>query len=310
MNKIIAGFVAAVATATVLAPVSHADTVFVGGTGTGYVPQGSPQRLVEALVPSPGVITSVLYDGSPVARPGASAGVVLQAIEAAKAPTTVVGVSKGAQVARAAEAKDTNPNTQYVFIADPDDDNGISRRLGISPPKRPLTHDTTIVVGEYDGVGDLPDRPNPLAIVNAIVGWGVIHTQYGTGSADDPLTRLDEAKVTTSKNPNGTTVTRKFVPTKNLPILKAFRDTELTLTHQSSMVDGWNKALKPVVDSGYSRNDASKAGVSASTAPLSSNDKVKSGNKVEPKTKAPQADTKSSKTEAPAKESTDNDSKE
>lgn len=54
----------------------------------------------------------------------------------------------------------------------------------------------------------------------------------------------------------GTTTTRHLIPTRNLPILKPLRDTELTLTRQTRISDALNAALKPAVDAGYSRNDA------------------------------------------------------
>ncbi|AXH48846.1 membrane protein [Mycobacterium phage Steamy] len=272
MNKntlMLAAAAAAGAAAILLAPTAAADdAVFIGGTGTGIVPQGDPTGLVQPFVPNIDHLTDVQYNGSPVANPSDGVPIALDAVRGTEGPTTIVGLSKGAQVAHGVEAQDTRTDTKYVLIGDPDDDHGISRQFGLSGPKRDFTHDVNIVVGEYDGVGDMPDRFNPLASLNAIAGWAFVHTQYGNGTADDPLTHLNDAKVSTSKNPNGTTKTRTVIPTAHLPLLKPLRDTELTLTHQTRLTDSIEKALKPHIDAGYSRND------------------TKDGNKVEPATKA------------------------
>lgn len=260
---------------------AETDVVYIGGTGTGvslpvlspvFGSGGSGEAFAEVFVPDRGQITNLVYDGSPVANPHAAVPAALAAVQAHDDPAVVIGLSKGAQVARAAEAKDTNAATRYVLIGDPDDDNGISRRLGLSPAKAPITHETTIVVAERDAVGDFPDRPwNLLAVAESLASWGVVHTQYGNGTAGDPLTRLEEADVTVTPNGNGTSTTRKVIPVRELSILKPLRDTERTWTGHDRITDEIERHLKPAVDAGWSRNDKPA---------------VKDGNKVEPQTKA------------------------
>lgn len=242
-----------------LAPTASADNVvFIGGTGTGIIPQGKPRGLIDPFVPNVDNITSPVYDGSPIANPQNGVPIIAPIVAAQPGPTVVIGASKGAQVARGIEAVDTRTDTQYVYIGDPDGPNGISRRSGLSPKPRPATHNVRIVNAEYDGVGDMPDRFNPLATVNALAGWAFIHTQYGNGTDADPLTHLGNGRNTVVRNPNGTTTTHTLIPTKHLPLLKPLRDTELTLTHQARRTDALEAAIRPVIDAGYSRNDKPK----------------------------------------------------
>lgn len=270
-----AGLTAAIAASMLAGPEAHADTdvVFVGGTGTGMVPTSStvPGGFTAPFVAgNVDTATNVRYDGAPWANPQAAAPKVKDIVAQQDNPVTVIGLSKGAQVARAAEQRDTRPDTRYVLIGDPDDDHGISRAYGFSPKKREFTHDVNIVTAEYDAVGDFPDRPNNfLAVANAMAGWQVLHTQYGTGKASDPLTRLNEAKVTTTTNPNGTTTTRTLIPTKNLPITQGIRNTLKRFGHTTAdkVVDQMDAKLRPTIDKGYSRNDKPKPASKPAKAP-------------------------------------------
>lgn len=238
------------------------DVVYLGGTGTGYDlagvlgTGGDGNAFADVFVPTGLDQTiAVKYDGSPIANPQSSVPLALAAVKATDDPAVVIGLSKGAQLAHGVEAQDTRTDTTYVYVGDPDGRNGISRTLGLSPKPVEPTHDTVTVNAEYDGIGDMPDRFNPLATVNAIAGWAFIHTKYGVGDDTDPLTSIDAATVTVRKNRNGTTSTTKLIPTKHLPILKPLRDTELTLTHQTRITDAIEGAIRPTIDAGYSRND-------------------------------------------------------
>lgn len=252
--------VAAIGAALLASPDAKADTnvVYIGGTGTGMVPFNPtvPQGFVAPFVPDVAAATSVRYDGAPWAQPAAGAPRAAAAVAVQDGSTVVIGLSKGAQVARAVEARDTRTDTRYVLIGDPDDDHGISRAMGFSAPKHVFTHDVNIVTAEYDGVGDFPDRPNALSVVNAMAGWQQLHTQYGTGKASDPLTHIADAKVTTSTNPNGTTTTRTLIPTKRLPITQGLRNTMKAFGHTAAdkVVDRIDARLRPQIDAGYSRN--------------------------------------------------------
>ena len=272
MNKGIAALAATASIAAMLlaSPDASAltDVVYIGGTGTGMVPfsPNPPKGLTAPFVSDVDAATSIRYDGAPWANPHTAAPKVRAVVQRQVNPPTVIGLSKGAQVARAAEARDTRADTKYILIGDPDDDNGISRRGGFSPPKRAFTHDVNIVVAEFDGVGDFPDRPNALAVMNALAGWQTLHTQYGTGKVNDPLTRMSEAKVTTTTNPNGTTTTRTLIPARNLPITQGIRNTLKRFGHTTAdrVVDAMDAKLRPTINSGYSRN--AKPGKAPKTA--------------------------------------------
>lgn len=262
MKKIVTtALAAAMLTLTVPGAVqvaSAADAVFLGGTGTGYVPQGNGSGFAKHFVPDLGTSRAVLYDGAPWANPHDAVPKTLVAIQTTPSPVWVIGLSKGAQVARATERVDTNPDTHYVFIGDPDGPNGISRVFGFSSPATIPTHDVDIVFGEYDPFADWPDQPNVFAVLNAVMAIPV-HLAYGNGSSGDPLTRLDEAVVTVTDNGNGTTTTTRIIPTKHLPLTMPLRETERFLTGQTGLTDGVDSVLRPIVDSGYSRNNPKPA---------------------------------------------------
>ncbi|QFP94709.1 DNA binding protein [Mycobacterium phage LilMcDreamy] len=242
------------------------DVVFIGGTGTGmkltevFGTGGSPTGLTDPFVPDRDQLEVPIYDGAPWANPQASVPQVAAVVAATDDPTVVIGLSKGAQVAHGVEARDTRTDTRYVVIGDPDSENGISRRFGISPAQTVKTHDWEEIVAERDAVGDFPDRPwNLLATAESLASWAVVHPQYGAGGEGDPLTRLDEAEVTQTRNPNGTTFTKRVIPVRELSLLKPMRDTERTLTGHDRLTDEIEKRLKPAVDAGWSRNDKKPA---------------------------------------------------
>lgn len=239
------------------------DVVYIGGTGTGMVPH-NPNVGIGLTAPlglDVDEAVSVLYDGAPWAHPANGADPARAAMEAVQGdPITVIGISKGAQATHYVAATDTRQDTHYVRIGDPDGDGGISRHFGFSPPKAENTHDTTEIFAEYDGVADWPDRfTGGLAEANALMGWVLDHTQYANGTARDPLTRLDEAEVTVTTNPNGTSTTRMMIPTHALPLTRPLRDVEHGLTGRTVVTDRIDGALRPIIDSGYSRNDKPKA---------------------------------------------------
>ncbi|AGT12992.1 PE/PPE family protein [Mycobacterium phage KayaCho] len=256
-----AATVAALVTPTALAA-AKTDVVFIGGTGTGmkltevFGTGGSPTGLTDPFVTDRDQLEVPIYDGAPWANPQASVPQVAAVVAQTDDPAVVIGLSKGAQVTHGVEAQDTRTDTRYVVIGDPDSDHGISRAFGLSPAQTVKTHDWEEIVAERDAVGDFPDRPwNLLATAESLASWAVVHPQYGNGGADDPLTRLDEAEVTVTKNPNGTTFTKRVIPVRELSILKPMRDTERTLTGNDRLTDEVERHLKPAVDAGWSRND-------------------------------------------------------
>jgi len=169
----------------------------------------------------------------------------------------VIGESMGSMVAwRVAEelAKNGSPRTEdisFVLIASPDV--GISeyfkegtyipilnyriRRVADSP------YDTTIVVGEYDGWSDPPDRPwNAVSSANAVLGIAYIHgpTSFTADVSGLPYEESENGNVKTY-----------LVPTEHLPLTQVFRDVGVP----NMLVDTADEVLRPIVDAGYVRHD-------------------------------------------------------
>lgn len=249
-RKISAAVAAAIAVIGLTSGVSSADTsvVYLGGTGTGYIPARPGAGMITPVVHDTYTVDNIVYRGAPWDVPQHSTKQVVAVVNSHEAPV-VYGLSKGAQVARSTQRHELPEGTRFALVGDPDRKGGLMDRLGMAPGYE-LRYDTTIIYGEYDGFSDFPDRPNLLAVVNALAGIVTVHPFYGTGGANDPLTRLDEAVVSEEVNPNGTVTTEKRIPTKELPIatlLKPFIGAK-----NAQDVD---RTLRPIVDQGYSRND-------------------------------------------------------
>ncbi len=104
-------------------------------------------------------------------------------------------------------------------------------------------YDTTIVIGEYDGWADPPDRPwNLASSANALAGIVYVH--------GPPIFTADPADGIKTIDPTGR-VTTYFVPTENLPLTQVFRDVGVP----DELVDKADEVLRPVIDAGYVRHD-------------------------------------------------------
>jgi diacyltrehalose acyltransferase len=109
---------------------------------------------------------------------------------------------------------------------------------------------TTIVIGEYDGWADPPDRPwNLLASANALMGIVYVHgfPIAATDPDDVPPGNVTTIPGTTEHGP----ITTLLVPTRNLPLTQLFRD----LGVPDELVDEVDAVLRPVIDSAYVRHD-------------------------------------------------------
>lgn len=110
-------------------------------------------------------------------------------------------------------------------------------------------YDTTLVIGEYDGWSDPPDRPwNLLASANALLGIAYVH---GPPVAATDLSTVPADHISTATNTKGGTVTTVLAPTRNLPLTQPLRD----LGVPGALVDRADRVLRPVIDSGYRRHD-------------------------------------------------------
>ncbi len=205
------------------------------------------------------------YSQDPLAADTSLAQGVDETIEALDDSTggvVVIGESMGSMVAWrvAEELAKTDPEgkkpVRFVLIASPDV--GISeyfkegthipilnytiRRVGDSP------YDTTIVVGEYDGWSDPPDRPwNLVASANALAGIAYVH---GPPSFTADVSDLTPQSVVPRTDQHGS-VTTYLLPAQTLPLTQVFHDVGVP----DALVDKADEVLRPVVDAGYVRHD-------------------------------------------------------
>jgi hypothetical protein len=126
-------------------------------------------------------------------------------------PNTVVGLSMGAEMIDK-WLRDKGPtsavspsNLSFVLLADPEHRyNGATVRAptvfppaygGVGLPAATPYH-AIVFTRQYDGFADYPNVDNPIAISNALVGQGLIHTDYGGESLyDSDLFSLTQGNV-------------------------------------------------------------------------------------------------------------------
>jgi len=137
-------------------------------------------------------------------------------------------------------------------------------------PVVPVTkYDVTVVTGEYDGIGNWPDRWwNLLADANALAGMGLLQqilpqdivdhyhlNDFGSVHSDTirytDLSQVPAKDITTKTNALGGVTTTYVVPTADLPLLRPLK----SLGVPQNVIDVLEKVLKPIIDSAYVRND-------------------------------------------------------
>lgn len=119
--------------------------------------------------------------------------------------------------------------------------------------KAPITgsqYDTVYVTYEFDGAGHWPDRPNPIAIANAVMGLVYIHPR-----ASGYVPPGTEPFSVTVDPVTGATTTTYLIHTKELPLYKPLRQLGL----DGRIVDAMDAATRPIVESGYSMYDKKTA---------------------------------------------------
>ena len=174
-------------------------------------------------------------------------------------PVVVIGESMGSMVAwRVAEelAKSTDPRTadiSLVLIAPPEAGIAEYFKEGTFIPVlnytitriRQSPYPTTVVIGEYDGWADPPDRPwNLISSANALLGTQFVHGPPIFTADVSGLTPVDDG----SPDDN---VKTYFVPTEQLPLTQVFREVGVP----GALVDKADEVLRPIVDAGYVRHD-------------------------------------------------------
>lgn len=250
----------ALTTATTLT--ANADTAFyLGGTGNPFAPsQAQMAWLHREWVGEDDATVGIGYPDSPVAI-GLSVAVgeanVEQAVGATGGPKTVIGVSQGAPVIDElknrimAEPGDKRPaaaDLKFVTLGDPDNPRGLLGHIPFIPsiPAPVETpYDTPVVIRQYDGFSDWPDRPlNLLATANALLGIVFVHPNY-----DIDLSTVPQADITEQTNSMGGKTTTYLVPTRTLPLTEGLR----RLGIPNAFVDQLDRMLRPVIDAAYNQ---------------------------------------------------------
>ncbi|WP_082703189.1 PE-PPE domain-containing protein [Mycobacterium sp. IS-1496] len=275
----------AIATAV---PASADTALYVGGTGWPGTPTQSQMTWLrnDVYAGRDDTLVGVGYPASPILM---NESVAMGARELGGAVTTttgrksLVGVSQGSLVVHEEERRImTLPENQrpakndvrFVYIGDPARPSGGIANwvpegvrvpgIGISRPA-PLVetpYETVYVTREYDGIADFPDRPlNLLSTANAVMGVVYLHPNYGVDLTDVP-----KGNITETTNTKGGKTTSYLVPTKELPLTKPLRQ----LGVDRRIVDEVDRHLRPVVDSGYKRNDTKRNTVSGADEPTAS----------------------------------------
>ena len=233
-------------------------------------------------LPWPGQLTP--FNGTLTLNESVSAGLVTmdEAIRNTPGPKIVAGASGSTLVVdeemrRLANDPTAPPADELSFVVLGDANRGIFKQLrGVkvpildyTVPQIPVTmYNLTVVTGQYDGMGDWPDRPwNLLADWNALTGMGLLQqivpqeivdalkleafgsVHYDAMFAD--LTKIPAANITTSVNALGGVTTTYVVPTADLPMLRPLK----ALGVPQETIDALETVLRPIIDSAYVRND-------------------------------------------------------
>lgn len=113
-------------------------------------------------------------------------------------------------------------------------------------------YNTVEIVSEFDAFADFPDRPNLVAVANALLGLLYRHGQ--TAMVD----LYDAQLVTVTVNGFGATTTTVLVPSDFLPLTQPLREAGVP----TPWVDALDSGLWPVIKSAYRRYDPLPATVS------------------------------------------------
>jgi hypothetical protein len=177
---------------------------------------------------------------------------------------TIVGLSAGALVVdeelkrlAASPSAPDKSKLNVVVVADSSrnlfNKNRYDRNLNYQyTTPVPTKYDTKVVTGQYDGYADFPDRPNALAVANAIAGSQLVHIP----SMLTDLSKVPASNITTTRNALGGVTTSYLVPTPTLPLVAL-----------NPKLKAKEAQLRKTIDAAYSRNDPKVAAASTSLAP-------------------------------------------
>lgn len=198
-------------------------------------------------------------------------------VAGASAGTLVVNEEMKLLAERAANGEPVPSADQLSFIVLGDGNRGMFAHIpGVTLPildytvlNLPVTpYNVTVVTGEYDGLGNWPDRWwNLLADFNALAGTSVIQQVLPTpivnalhldlfGSVhreamNADLSQVPAQDITVSTNADGGVTTTYIVPTPDLPMLRPLAGFGVP----QSVINALTDVLRPIIDSAYVRND-------------------------------------------------------
>lgn len=204
------------------------------------------------------------------------------AIRSTPGPKIVAGASGTTlvvdeQMRRLADDPTAPPADELSFVVLGDANRGAFKQFqgmtlpifDYTVPEIPVTkYDVMVFAGEYDGIADWPDRSwNLLAVLNAMAGSGMLQQiipqqivdefeleAYGSVHYDAmfaDLAQVPKENITTVVNAKGGVTTTYLVPTSDLPILRPLKAKGVP----QDVIDTLEKVLRPIIDSGYARND-------------------------------------------------------
>ena len=239
-------------------------------------PAGQVQgHTLERLFPGIGRLDDNFFPGLGIDGPSIGESVdvgspnLIGAIRAG-GPGTVIGLSEGAMVLNDVQARLANDPTapppdklSFAMYGDPVarhafGESFLTQMFPVGsvvpsldyrvPPPVESQYDTYQFVSAYDSIADWPDRPdNWMSLANAVVGLATGHTAV----AFTKPSMVPPQNIRTTVNSKGAKTTTYLIPEQHLPLVMPFKYLgvpEDTL----NQLDG---VLKPMVDTGYSRND-------------------------------------------------------
>ena len=185
-------------------------------------------------------------------------------------PGTVIGLSEGAMVVHAVQDRlaydpaapapnelsfatygdplTVNPWTQSFLRQTFPVGSTVPALDFLMPPAVDSQYDTHQFVSAYDSIADWPDRPdNLMALANAVVGLATGHTAVAFTNPKN----VPPQNIIKTVNSRGATTTTYLIPEQHLPLVVPFKYLGMSEADMNHL----DAVMKPMIDSGYSRND-------------------------------------------------------
>ena len=254
-------------------------TAYTNASGRYYYPGANRANIDYPGGLAQGRLPDLIWPGTPLSTPTVGESVVIgdnnlttaiQDRAGAPVPTVAIGLSEGSLVLDATQerlahdpAAPPPDQLSFAMFGDPAGRHAFGQSLlttmfptgtfvpmidYVIPPVVDSQYDTTRVIAAYDGISDFPDRPeNLISVANSIMGAAIVHTPVAFTHPSD----VPPQNIRTTTNSRGATTTTYLVPNKYLPLTMPLRNLGLP----PEQIDQLDRALQPMVDAGYSRND-------------------------------------------------------